>query len=134
MPTHTCKLNGKQVSVDVEDNVRLLWVLRDLRGVTGPKYGCALNVCVGGNVFFVVGCVAAGLTEKQQRDGKILQQLFKWQNELCGPCFEIAGNNVSIGIRRSVEGLDVSEAREAILRVADAMDALFRPILRLLGR
>ncbi|MGI8680210.1 MAG: (2Fe-2S)-binding protein [Jatrophihabitans sp.] len=45
MPTHTFVLNGKQVSVDVEDDVRLLWVLRDLLGVTGPKYGCGLNVC-----------------------------------------------------------------------------------------
>ncbi|MDX2971486.1 (2Fe-2S)-binding protein [Kribbella solani] len=45
MPTHTFKLNGKQISVDAEDSVRLLWVLRDLLGVTGPKYGCALGVC-----------------------------------------------------------------------------------------
>lgn len=45
MPTHTFILNGKQVSVDVEDDVRLLWVLRDLLGVTGPKYGCGLGVC-----------------------------------------------------------------------------------------
>ncbi|WP_236788555.1 (2Fe-2S)-binding protein [Amycolatopsis sp. GM8] len=45
MPHHTFTLNGKQVSVDTEDNVRLLWVLRDLLGVTGPKYGCGLNVC-----------------------------------------------------------------------------------------
>ena len=45
MPTHTFVLNGKQISVDAEDNVRLLWVLRDLLGVTGPKYGCALDVC-----------------------------------------------------------------------------------------
>ena len=45
MPTQTFILNGKQVSVDVEDDVRLLWVMRDLLGVTGPKYGCALNVC-----------------------------------------------------------------------------------------
>lgn len=45
MPTHTFKLNGKQISVDAEDSVRLLWVLRDLLSVTGPKYGCALNVC-----------------------------------------------------------------------------------------
>ena len=27
------------------DDVRLLWVLRDLLGVTGPKYGCGLDVC-----------------------------------------------------------------------------------------
>ncbi len=38
-------LNGTQVTVDVDDDVRLLWVLRDLLGVTGPKYGCGLDVC-----------------------------------------------------------------------------------------
>ncbi|NMO88962.1 (2Fe-2S)-binding protein [Actinomycetospora sp. TBRC 11914] len=45
MPTHTFQLNGEQVSVDVEDDVRLLWVIRDLLKVTGPKYGCGINVC-----------------------------------------------------------------------------------------
>ncbi|MCR3720712.1 MULTISPECIES: (2Fe-2S)-binding protein [Prauserella salsuginis group] len=45
MPEHTFKLNGKPVTVDTEDNVRLLWVIRDLLGVTGPKYGCGINVC-----------------------------------------------------------------------------------------
>ncbi|WP_433803369.1 (2Fe-2S)-binding protein [Actinomycetospora sp. CA-084318] len=45
MPNHTFKLNGESVDVDVEDDVRLLWVLRDLLGVTGPKYGCGINVC-----------------------------------------------------------------------------------------
>lgn len=45
MPIHTFKLNGKQITVEAEDNVRLLWVLRDLLGVTGPKHGCALGVC-----------------------------------------------------------------------------------------
>jgi isoquinoline 1-oxidoreductase alpha subunit len=45
LPTHTFKLNGKQVTVEAEDDLRLLWVLRDLLGVTGPKYGCGLGVC-----------------------------------------------------------------------------------------
>ncbi|WP_167004211.1 (2Fe-2S)-binding protein [Mumia sp. ZJ430] len=45
MPQHTFVLNGRQVSVDVADGVRLLWVLRDVLGVTGPKYGCGINVC-----------------------------------------------------------------------------------------
>jgi len=45
MATHTFILNGKRVSVDVEDDVRLLWVLRDVLGVTGPKYGCGIGVC-----------------------------------------------------------------------------------------
>ncbi|MEV3988499.1 (2Fe-2S)-binding protein [Streptomyces sp. NPDC049837] len=45
MPEHTFRLNGEQVTVDVADDVRLLWVLRDILGVTGPKYGCGINVC-----------------------------------------------------------------------------------------
>jgi isoquinoline 1-oxidoreductase alpha subunit len=45
MPTHTFQLNGEKVTVDVEDGVRILWVLRDVLGVTGPKYGCGINVC-----------------------------------------------------------------------------------------
>jgi isoquinoline 1-oxidoreductase alpha subunit len=45
MSTHTFTVNGQAVSVDVEDDVRLLWVLRDILGITGPKYGCGLEVC-----------------------------------------------------------------------------------------
>ncbi|MFH8760383.1 (2Fe-2S)-binding protein [Streptomyces atroolivaceus] len=45
MPEHTFRLNGELVTVDVEDDVRLLWVLRDILAVTGPKYGCGINVC-----------------------------------------------------------------------------------------
>ena len=45
MPAQTFNLNGEQVTVEVEDDVRLLWVIRDLLGVTGPKYGCGINVC-----------------------------------------------------------------------------------------
>jgi len=45
VPQHSFFVNGEQVSVDVDDDVRLLWVLRDLLGVTGPKYGCGIEVC-----------------------------------------------------------------------------------------
>ncbi|AUH44558.1 (2Fe-2S)-binding protein [Streptomyces sp. CMB-StM0423] len=45
MPEHTFRVNGEQVTVDVADDVRLLWVLRDILGITGPKYGCGINVC-----------------------------------------------------------------------------------------
>jgi isoquinoline 1-oxidoreductase alpha subunit len=45
VPRHTFRLNGKKVHVDAPNDVRLLWVLRDLLGVTGPKYGCGIEVC-----------------------------------------------------------------------------------------
>ena len=37
MPKHTFILNGKSTTVDVDDDVRLLWVIRDLVGLTGPR-------------------------------------------------------------------------------------------------
>jgi isoquinoline 1-oxidoreductase subunit alpha len=45
VPQHTFILNGKRVTVDCADDVRLLWVLNDLLGVHGPKYGCGVGVC-----------------------------------------------------------------------------------------
>ncbi|MBK1787698.1 (2Fe-2S)-binding protein [Prauserella cavernicola] len=45
MSPHTFLVNGTRVTVDTDDKVRLLWVLRDLLGITGPKYGCGINVC-----------------------------------------------------------------------------------------
>ena len=41
----TLNVNGKQVNVDVEDDMPLLWVLRDELGLTGTKYGCGIAMC-----------------------------------------------------------------------------------------
>ena len=41
----TLNVNGKQVNVDVEDDMPLLWVLRDELGLTGSKYGCGIAMC-----------------------------------------------------------------------------------------
>ena len=38
-------VNGKAVSVDVEPEMPLLWVLRDELGLTGTKYGCGIALC-----------------------------------------------------------------------------------------
>ncbi len=38
-------LNNKAVSVDVDQDTPLLWVLRDTLGLTGTKYGCGIGQC-----------------------------------------------------------------------------------------
>ncbi len=47
MPAQTFRftLNGQPVAVTCPPDLRVLWVLRDLLGVTGPKYGCGLDEC-----------------------------------------------------------------------------------------
>ena len=45
MPNQNFTVNNTVVNVDAPDGMALLWVLRDKLGITGPKYGCGLNVC-----------------------------------------------------------------------------------------
>ena len=39
------KINGKTHSVDVDGDTPLLWVLRDVLGMTGTKFGCGQALC-----------------------------------------------------------------------------------------
>jgi isoquinoline 1-oxidoreductase alpha subunit len=39
------QINGTPRSVDVPDDTALLWVLRDVLGMTGTKFGCGLGQC-----------------------------------------------------------------------------------------
>ncbi|MDE1997543.1 MAG: (2Fe-2S)-binding protein [Burkholderiales bacterium] len=41
----TFTLNGKAVNLDVEDDMPLLWALRDELGMTGTKFGCGIAAC-----------------------------------------------------------------------------------------
>jgi isoquinoline 1-oxidoreductase alpha subunit len=38
-------INGKTHEVDADPDMPLLWVLRDLIGLTGTKYGCGAALC-----------------------------------------------------------------------------------------
>ncbi|WP_386682639.1 (2Fe-2S)-binding protein [Loktanella sp. R86503] len=38
-------VNGTEHTVDVEPQMPLLWVLRDVLNITGPKYGCGIAQC-----------------------------------------------------------------------------------------
>ena len=57
------QVNGKQHDVDVSPDTPLLWVLRDVIGLTGTKYGCGIAICgactvhVGGEA--VRSCITA---------------------------------------------------------------------------
>jgi isoquinoline 1-oxidoreductase subunit alpha len=41
----TIKVNGTAHSVDVDGDTPLLWVLRDVLGMTGTKFGCGMALC-----------------------------------------------------------------------------------------
>ncbi len=42
---YSLNVNGVSHSVNVDGSTPLLWVLRDVLGLTGTKYGCGIEVC-----------------------------------------------------------------------------------------
>jgi isoquinoline 1-oxidoreductase subunit alpha len=51
----TLKINGEDQNFEAPDDMPLLWVLRDVLGMTGTKFGCGIAQCgactvhIGGN-------------------------------------------------------------------------------------
>ena len=41
----TLEINGTPHDVDVDGDIPLLWVLRDVLGMTGTKFGCGRGLC-----------------------------------------------------------------------------------------
>lgn len=41
----TIEINGNPHSVDVDGDTPLLWILRDVIGMTGTKFGCGVALC-----------------------------------------------------------------------------------------
>ena len=56
--TYSFTVNGNPVTVTVDEATPLLWILRDMLGLTGTKYGCGISVC------WACGVLINGQTDK----------------------------------------------------------------------
>ena len=45
MPIYDLSINEKSYTVDVPADTPLIWVIRDVIGLTGTKYGCGVGSC-----------------------------------------------------------------------------------------
>ena len=45
MPNFALQINGMSYTVETEEQMPLLWALRDLLGLTGTKYSCGAGLC-----------------------------------------------------------------------------------------
>jgi len=41
----TLTINGKNHTIEAQDDMPLLWAIRDIVGLTGTKYGCGVSQC-----------------------------------------------------------------------------------------
>ena len=63
-------LNGSQTSVDVNPQTPLLWVLRDVLGLTGTKFGCGMALCGACTVHMNGGAIRSCITPVSNVAGK----------------------------------------------------------------
>jgi isoquinoline 1-oxidoreductase subunit alpha len=63
-------INGKVERVDAEPEMPLLWVIRDLLGLTGTKYGCGEALCGACTVHLDDAPVRACVTPVRRAAGR----------------------------------------------------------------
>jgi isoquinoline 1-oxidoreductase subunit alpha len=66
----TLNLNGRDTTLDVEEDMPLLWVLRDIVGLTGTKYGCGMALCGACTVHLEGAPVRSCVTPVRAANGK----------------------------------------------------------------
>lgn len=64
-------VNGEAIEIDAEPDMPLLWALRDLAGVMGPKYGCGIAACGACTVLVDGAPVRACVLPVGQVDGAV---------------------------------------------------------------
>lgn len=52
MASYTLQINEKSYTIDADPQMPLLWVIRDLVGLTGTKYGCGIAQCGACTIHF----------------------------------------------------------------------------------
>ena len=83
----TLTINGKARSVDVDDDTPLLWVLRDVLGMTGTKFGCGMALCGACAVHLDGKAVRSCITPVAAAAGKKIQQAWiELEVPQCGYC------------------------------------------------
>lgn len=64
------RVNGTSHSLDADDEMPLLWAIRDLLGLTGTKYGCGEALCGACTVHIDGHAVRACVTPLRRAAGK----------------------------------------------------------------
>lgn len=101
MPTYTLDVNNKNYTVDVDQQMPLLWVIRDFIGLTGTKFGCGIAQCGACTIhidgspvrscsFPVAGAVGKKITTiegvSQNIDHAVQKAWIELQVPQCGYC------------------------------------------------
>ena len=115
-------VDGKTIDIDAEAEMPLLWALRDLAGILGPKYGCGIGACGACTVLIdgapvrscvtPVGTVTGAVTtiEGLASDGRLSRVQEAWLEEQVAQCGYCQAGQIMTGVALLQENPEPSDA------------------------
>jgi isoquinoline 1-oxidoreductase alpha subunit len=89
-------VNGKQVQADVPDDMPLLWVLRDVVGLSGTKFGCGISMCGACTVHVEGKAIRSCVTPVASVSGKAVTTIEGIENDPVGRKVQDAWRHIDV--------------------------------------
>ena len=92
----TLNINGKQQELDVQDDMPILWALRDVVHLTGTKFGCGMSLCGACTVHLDGQAIRSCITPVSAAVGKKITTIEDMQNQKIGQVVQAAWSEIDV--------------------------------------
>jgi len=92
----TLNINGKEKSLDAEDDMPILWALRDVAHLTGTKFGCGMAQCGACTVHLDGQAIRSCITPISAAVGKKITTIEDMQNDKIGQIVQAAWKEIDV--------------------------------------
>ena len=92
----TLNINGKEKSLDAEDDMPILWALRDVAHLTGTKFGCGMAQCGACTVHLDGQAIRSCITPISAAVGKKITTIEDMQNDKIGQVVQAAWKEIDV--------------------------------------
>lgn len=89
-------INGKEQSLDVADDMPILWALRDVAHLTGTKFGCGMAQCGACTVHLDGQAIRSCITPISAAVGKKITTIEEMQNDKIGQVVQAAWAEIDV--------------------------------------
>ncbi|MES2547385.1 MAG: (2Fe-2S)-binding protein [Pseudomonadota bacterium] len=92
----TLNINGKEQQLDVQDDMPILWALRDVLHLTGTKFGCGMSLCGACTVHLDGQAIRSCITPVSAAAGKKITTIEDMQNQKIGQAVQSAWSEIDV--------------------------------------